>query len=94
MEPAAYFAAVAANPLSIGGEQIFIEERRPRAGAFGGNPGGRGGMRGGRGNTENRPGSQGRGGFPKDGGRGGSYAARGARGGATSRGRGGQPQAA
>lgn len=94
VESTAYLAAVAANPLSIGGEQIFIEERRPRAGAFGGNLGGRGGMRGNRGNAENRPGSQGRGGFSKDGGRGGNYAARGGRGGTTPRGRGGQPQAA
>ncbi|KAL8752386.1 MAG: hypothetical protein Q9199_005783 [Rusavskia elegans] len=65
-----YNAAVAANPHSIGGEQIYVEERRPRPAGYGGfNP--RGGMRGGRGGTDGRPGSQGRGNFPKDGGRGG-----------------------
>lgn len=79
---AAYNAAVAANPHSIGGEQIYVEERRPRANAYGGNFAGRGGMRGGRGGNESRPGSsQGRGGF------------RGGRGGNMPRGR-GQPQAA
>lgn len=79
---AAYNAAVAANPHSIGGEQIYVEERRPRANAYGGNFAGRGGMRGGRGGNESRPGSsQGRGGF------------RGGRGGNIPRGR-GQPQAA
>lgn len=71
-DAAAYIAAVAANPHSIGGEQIYVEERRPRANAYGGNFAGRGGMRGGRGGNEGRPGSSsGRGGFPKDGGRGG-----------------------
>lgn len=90
----AYNAAVAANPHSIGGEQIYVEERRPRANAYGGNFAGRGGMRGGRGGNEGRPGSsQGRGGFPKEGGRGG-YPPRGGRGGnMPQRGR-GQPQAA
>ena len=53
----AYNAAVAANPHSIGGEQIYVEERRPRANAYGGNFAGRGGMRGGRGGNEGRPGS-------------------------------------
>ena len=93
-DAAAYNAAVAANPHSIGGEQIYVEERRPRANAYGGNFAGRGGMRGGRGGNEGRPGSsQGRGGFPKDGGRGG-YVNRGGRGGnVPPRGR-GQPQAA
>ncbi|KAL9075916.1 MAG: hypothetical protein Q9161_001310 [Pseudevernia consocians] len=93
-DAAAYNAAVAANPHSIGGEQIYVEERRPRANAYGGNFAGRGGMRGGRGGNEGRPGSsQGRGGFPKDGGRGG-YVNRGGRGGnVPPRGR-GQSQAA
>ena len=62
-DAAAYNAAVAANPHSIGGEQIYVEERRPRANAYGGNFAGRGGMRGGRGGNDGRPGSsQGRGG--------------------------------
>ena len=62
-DAAAYNAAVAANPHSIGGEQIYVEERRPRVNAYGGNFAGRGGMRGGRGGNESRPGSsQGRGG--------------------------------
>ncbi|KAL9103571.1 MAG: hypothetical protein Q9163_001409 [Psora crenata] len=74
-DAAAYNAAVAANPHNIGGEQIFVEERRPRANAYGANFTGRGGMRGGRPND--RPGSQGRGGFNKDGSRGGGYAPRG-----------------
>ncbi|KAK4692201.1 hypothetical protein P7C71_g4954, partial [Lecanoromycetidae sp. Uapishka_2] len=92
-DQAAYNAAVAANPHSIGGEQIYVEERRPRSNAYGGNFAGRGGMRGGRGGNEGRPGSQGRGGFSKDGGRGG-FAPRG-RGGAMTPTRGrGQPQAA
>ncbi|KAL6715614.1 hypothetical protein ACLMJK_006575 [Lecanora helva] len=82
----AYNAAVAANPHSIGGEQIFVEERRPRANAYGGNNAQRGGMRGGRGIGD------GRGGYPKDGGRGG-YVPRGRGGNMTPRGR-GQPQAA
>ncbi|KAI4125027.1 MAG: hypothetical protein LQ338_004492 [Usnochroma carphineum] len=88
-----YNAAVAANPHSIGGEQIYVEERRPRNTPYGGfNP--RGGMRGGRGGTDGRPGSQGRGGFPKEGGRGG-FVPRGGRGGnMTPRGGRGQPQPA
>ena len=62
-DAAAYNAAVAANPHSIGGEQIYVEERRPRANAYGGNFAGRGGMRGGRGGNDGRAGSnQGRGG--------------------------------
>ena len=62
-DAAAYNAAVAANPHSIGGEQIYVEERRPRANAYGGNFAGRGGLRGGRGGNDGRPGSsQGRGG--------------------------------
>lgn len=81
-DPAGYNAAVAANPHSIGGEQIYVEERRPRPTAYGGGFGGRGGMRG----------SQGRGNYPKDGGRGG-FVPRGRGGSMTPRGR-GQPQAA
>ncbi|KAL9124751.1 MAG: hypothetical protein Q9217_005953, partial [Psora testacea] len=91
-DAAAYNAAVAANPHNIGGEQIFVEERRPRVNAYGGNFNGRGGMRGARPND--RPGSQGRGGFSKDGGRGGGYTPRGRGGALNPRGRGGQPQAA
>ncbi|KAL8720559.1 MAG: hypothetical protein Q9225_002605 [Loekoesia sp. 1 TL-2023] len=88
-----YNAAVAANPHSIGGEQIYVEERRPRNVPYGGYNA-RGGMRGGRGGSDGRPGSQGRGGFPKDGGRGG-FVPRGGRGGSmTPRGGRGQPQAA
>ncbi|KAA8647564.1 hypothetical protein EYZ11_006999 [Aspergillus tanneri] len=90
-EPAGYAAAVAANPHQIGTEQIYVEERRARANAYGGNANyaaGRGGAGRGRGD---RTGSQGRGGFQRDG-----------RGGFASRGRGGnanaksrnQPQAA
>ncbi|KAL8683265.1 MAG: hypothetical protein Q9186_000767 [Xanthomendoza sp. 1 TL-2023] len=88
-----YNAAVAANPHTIGGEQIYVEERRPRPAGYGGfNP--RGGMRGGRGGVDGRPGGQGRGNFPKDGGRGG-YVPRGGRGGnITPRGGRGQPQPA
>ncbi len=91
-DPAGYNAAVAANPHSIGGEQIYVEERRPRPTAYGGGFGGRGGMRGGRGSNDGRPGSQGRGNYPKDGGRGG-FMPRGRGGSMTPRGR-GQPQAA
>ncbi|KAL8943589.1 MAG: hypothetical protein Q9216_000954 [Gyalolechia sp. 2 TL-2023] len=87
-----YNAAVSANPHSIGGEQIYVEERRPRNAPYGGfNP--RGGLRGGRGGGEGRPGSQGRGNFPKDGGRGG-FVPRGRGGSMTPRGGRGQPQAA
>ncbi|KAI4149115.1 MAG: hypothetical protein L6R39_002604 [Caloplaca ligustica] len=87
-----YNAAVAANPHLIGGEQIYVEERRPRNTPYGGfNP--RGGMRGGRGGPDGRPGGQGRGGFPKDGSRGG-FVPRGGRGNITPRGGRGQPQAA
>lgn len=63
-----YQAAAAANPHSVSGEQIYVEARRPKAGAYGGNgyAGGRGGInnRGGRGGFENRNnGPNGRGGF-------------------------------
>ncbi|KAI9724768.1 MAG: hypothetical protein M1812_000043 [Candelaria pacifica] len=89
---AGYSAAVAANPHLIGGENIYVEERRPRPNAYGGGfNSGRGGMgRGGRGGPDGRPGNQGRGGFQKDGGRGG-YAprGRGGNGNVTPRGRGG-----
>lgn len=72
---------------------MIVEERRPRANAYGGNFANRGGVRGGRGGGENRPPNQGRGGFNKDGGRGG-YGNRTGRGGPiAARGR-GQPQAA
>ncbi|KAG8526755.1 uncharacterized protein KY384_008184 [Bacidia gigantensis] len=91
-DSASYNACVAANPHNIGGEQVFVEERRPRPTAFGGYNG-RGGMRGGRTGPNDRPGSQGRGGFPKDGERGG-YGPRGRGGAMTPRGRGGQAQAA
>ena len=78
-EPAGYRSAVSANPYRIGGEEIMVEERRPRPNAYGGGyNNNRGGMRGGRGGSEGRGGSQGRGGYPKDG-----------RGGFTPRGRGG-----
>ncbi|KAL9606290.1 MAG: hypothetical protein Q9179_000565 [Wetmoreana sp. 5 TL-2023] len=88
-----YNAAVAANPHSIGGEQIYVEERRPRTAAYGGLHA-RGGMRGGRGGPDGRPNGQGRGNFPKDGGRGG-FVPRGGRGGSmTPRGGRGQPQIA
>ncbi len=83
---------MAANPHSIGGELIYVEERRPRPNAYGGGFGGRGGMmRGGRPGNDPRPGSQGRGNYQKDGGRGG-FTPRG-RGSMTPRGR-GQPQPA
>lgn len=87
---AGYGAAVAANPHLIGGENIYVEERRPRPNAYGGGfNSGRGGMgRGGRGGPDGRPGNQGRGGFQKDGGRGG-YTPRGRGGNVTPRGRGG-----
>ncbi|KAL2863479.1 NTF2 and RRM domain protein [Aspergillus lucknowensis] len=81
-DPAAYTAAVAANPHQIGSEQVNVEERRTRANASGGNAGygpGRGGAGRGRGD---RTGSQGRGGFQRDG-----------RGGFAPRGRGGNVNA-
>jgi hypothetical protein len=54
---AGYQAAAAANPHTIGGEQIYVEPRRPRGAGYGGNgfSGGRGGMNNrGRGNFPNR----------------------------------------
>ena len=89
-EPAGFQAAVAANPHIVNGEEINVEERRRGPNAYGYNA--RGGMRGGRGNMDNRTPSQGgRGGYPREGGRG-SYTPRG-RGNITPRGR-GMPQAA
>ena len=94
---AGYQAAVTANPHVINGEQIWVEERRPRPNAYGGAFNGRGGgMRGGRGGPDGgRPNNQagggqgGRGGFLKDGGRGGGgYTQRGRGGTVTPRGRG------
>ncbi|PLB33402.1 NTF2 and RRM domain protein [Aspergillus candidus] len=80
-DAAAYAAATAANPHQIGTEKIYVEERRPRASAYGNaNYGaGRGGAGRGRGD---RAGSQGRGGFQRDG-----------RGGFAPRGRGGHAHA-
>ncbi|PYI22983.1 hypothetical protein BO99DRAFT_243320 [Aspergillus violaceofuscus CBS 115571] len=80
-DAAAYNAAVAANPHQIGTEQIYVEERRARTNAYGGNGSyaGRGGAGRGRGD---RVGSQGRGGFQRDG-----------RGGFAPRGRGGNVNA-
>ncbi|PYH42776.1 NTF2 and RRM domain protein [Aspergillus saccharolyticus JOP 1030-1] len=85
-----YNAAVAANPHQIGTEQIHVEERRARTNAYGnnGNYAGRGGASRGRGD---RAGSQGRGGFQRDG-RGG-FAPRGRGGNANAKGR-NQTQAA
>ncbi|EFW15346.1 hypothetical protein D8B26_008095 [Coccidioides posadasii str. Silveira] len=77
-DAAGYKAAVAANPHQIGTERITVEERRPRATAYGGNASygpGRGGAGRGRGD---RTASQGRGGFQKDSGR---FTPRGGRGG-------------
>ncbi|KAI9806252.1 MAG: hypothetical protein M1825_006367 [Sarcosagium campestre] len=85
-----YNAAVAANPHQIAGEYIYVEERRPRMGAFGGMGynANRGSFGRGRPGPDGRPGSQGRGGFQKDGGRG-SYGPNRGRGGTvTPRGRG------
>lgn len=76
---AGYQAAVAANPHVISGENIVVEPRRPKAGAYGGSnySAGRGNNRGGRG------------GF--DAGRSGSHGSRGSFGG-QNRGRGGAPR--
>lgn len=83
--PEGYQAAAAANPHQVNGEPIYVEARRPKAGAYGGNnyASGRGGINGrGRGGFEQgRPGSQGgRGNFGANRGRGGVGAARGGRG--------------
>lgn len=82
-EPAGYQAAAAANPHKVAGEDIYVEPRRPKAGAYGGNgyAGGRGGIAGrGRGGFEQGRGSpsQGRGTFGQSRGRGGAPRGRGA----------------
>ncbi|KAE8440987.1 hypothetical protein EG329_006124 [Mollisiaceae sp. DMI_Dod_QoI] len=66
--PEGYQAAAAANPHQVSGESIYVEPRRPKAGAYGGN-----GYAGGRGGLNNQ---RGRGGFPNRG-RGGGGAPRG-----------------
>ncbi|KAI0180844.1 hypothetical protein GGR52DRAFT_7663 [Hypoxylon sp. FL1284] len=62
-DPAGYQAAVAANPHVVNGENIMVEPRRPKAGAYGGSnyATGRGNMpnRSGRGGFDGRPGNQG-----------------------------------
>ncbi|KIX02685.1 uncharacterized protein Z518_08627 [Rhinocladiella mackenziei CBS 650.93] len=97
LEPAGYTAAVAANPHTIGSEQIYVEERRPRPNAYGGsntnynrgssNTGrGRGGMQGGRTGSQTN--------FPKDAGRGAGLQPRGGKSGSvTPKGRGQTPAA-
>ncbi|KAI9645993.1 hypothetical protein NHQ30_005431 [Ciborinia camelliae] len=81
-----YQAAAQANPHKIGEETIYVEPRRPKATAYGGNGysgGGRGGMnqRGRGGFEQGRPGNQqGRGNFGANRGRGGANGPRGARG--------------
>ncbi|KAI1197377.1 hypothetical protein F5X97DRAFT_182287 [Nemania serpens] len=75
---AGYQAAAAANPHVVNGENIVVEPRRPKAGAYGGSN-----YSAGRGNLHNRGG---RGGF--DAGRSGSHGSRGSFGG-QNRGRGG-----
>ncbi|KAK4937772.1 hypothetical protein LTR10_021649 [Elasticomyces elasticus] len=99
-EPAGYTAAVAANPHTVGSEQIYVEERRPRPNAYGGananatftrggSTAGRGrggGMQSGRTNSQSSFSKEtgGRGGFQQRGGKSGTV---------TPKGR-GQPQAA
>ncbi|KAI2470641.1 hypothetical protein F4781DRAFT_171587 [Annulohypoxylon bovei var. microspora] len=62
--PAGYQAALAANPHVVNGENIVVEPRRPKAGAYGGSN-----YTAGRGNVQSRPG---RGGFEgRSGGQGG-----------------------
>ncbi|KAI5465530.1 hypothetical protein BGZ63DRAFT_399986 [Mariannaea sp. PMI_226] len=80
--PEGYQAAVAANPHIVNGENIVVEPRRPKAGAYGGSGfgSGRGGAARGRGFDGNRSGSQGgaRGNFPgQNRGRGGAARGRG-----------------
>ncbi|RDW71062.1 hypothetical protein BP6252_07625 [Coleophoma cylindrospora] len=81
-DAAGYQAAVNANPHKVAGEDIYVEPRRPKAGAYGGNSysGGRGGIAGrGRGGFEQgRTPSQGRGNFGQNRGRGGAPRGRGA----------------
>ncbi|KAI0443795.1 hypothetical protein F4803DRAFT_291795 [Xylaria telfairii] len=80
--PAGYQAAAAANPHVVNGENIVVEPRRPKAGAYGGSN-----YSAGRGNLHNRGG---RGGF--DSGRSGSHGSRGSFGGQNRGGRGGLPR--
>ena len=58
-----YLAAAAANPHKVGGEAIYVEPRRPKASASGGNsyngPRGALNQRGRGGFEQGRPGSQG-----------------------------------
>lgn len=75
---AGYLTAVAANPYVLGGENIIVEPRRPKAAAYGG-----AGYNNNRGGAMN---GRGRGGFEQ--GRSGSQ---GGRGGFVQRGRGGGP---
>lgn len=80
---AGYNACINANPHTVCGETIYVEQRRPKANAYGGsNYNARGSGRGGRGGYEStRTGSSGgRGGFNQARGRGGGP--RGSRGGA------------
>ncbi|KAL2181395.1 uncharacterized protein P884DRAFT_189188 [Thermothelomyces heterothallicus CBS 202.75] len=80
---AGYNAAIKANPLTVNGENVVVEQRRPKANAYGGSNynASRGGAgRGGRGGYEpSRSGSQGggRGGFGQSRGRGGGSRGRG-----------------
>ncbi|KIW20074.1 hypothetical protein PV08_00649 [Exophiala spinifera] len=94
-DPAGYAAAVAANPHTVGSEQIYVEERRPRPNAYGGSNASysRGGSQAGRGRggmQGSRSGSQTN--FPKDAGRGGLQQRGGKSGTVTPKGR-GQSQA-
>lgn len=66
--PEGYQAAAAANPHQVSGESIYVEPRRPKAGAYGGN-----GYTGSRGGLNQR----GRGGFQPNRGRGGPPRGRG-----------------
>ncbi|EKD20871.1 uncharacterized protein L3040_000973 [Drepanopeziza brunnea f. sp. 'multigermtubi'] len=66
--PEGYQAAAGANPHQVSGEAIYVEARRPKPSAYGGNGypgGGRGGLnqRGGRGQFQNR--TRGSGGAPR-----------------------------
>ncbi|EXJ87027.1 hypothetical protein A1O3_03984 [Capronia epimyces CBS 606.96] len=99
-EPAGYAAAVAANPHTVGTEQIYVEERRPRPTAYGGRDANysRGGNNAGRGRGGAQVAQGGRSGsqtnFPKDAGRGSGFQQRGGKSGTvTPKGR-GQTQAA
>lgn len=76
--PEGFSAALSSNPHVINGEQVIVEQRRPKA-AYGGNGYGRGGAQRGRGGfSGNRAGGQGRGNFSQGGrGRGGAPRGRG-----------------